>query len=51
MPIPGAEVTPMLKDRSDLLMALLVVLGIFVALWAAFRYMGIPLNLSFLGNG
>jgi hypothetical protein len=51
VPIPGAEVTPMLKDRSDLLMALLVVLGIFVALWAAFRYMGIPLNLSFLGNG
>lgn len=38
------------KDRSDLLMALLILVGIFVALWAGFRYMGVPLNLSFLGN-
>jgi hypothetical protein len=40
----------MLKDRSDLLMALLVLVGIFVAMWGAFRYMGIPLNLSFLNR-
>ncbi len=38
----------MSKDRSDLLMALLILVGIFVGMWAAFRYMGIPLNLSFL---
>ncbi len=40
----------MLKDRTDLLMAFLVVLGIFVALLAAFRYMGIPIDLSFLAR-
>ena len=40
----------MLKDRTDRLMALLVLVGIFLALWAAFRYMGIPINLSFLEN-
>jgi hypothetical protein len=40
----------MLKDRSDLFMALLVLVGIFVGLWAGLRYMGIPINLSFLNH-
>ena len=40
----------MLKDRTDLILALLVLVGIFLALWAGLRAMGIDINLSVLSR-